>query len=174
LCGAAALMMGHINLDVAKSNFALANLLQGAGLALTFAPLATTAMGMLTNEQMGNAAGLFNLMRNLGGGVGISLVTTMIARGSQAHQATLVTHLTPYDPAFQSTLNNMQTGLAPQVGMIQAHSMAPGVIYSSLLKQSSLLAYVDDFRWLALLSFIAIPIVLFLKRVSRKKAVSVH
>jgi DHA2 family multidrug resistance protein len=158
---------------VAKSNFALANLLQGAGLALTFAPLATTAMGMLTNEQMGNAAGLFNLMRNLGGGVGISLVTTMIARGSQAHQATLVTHLTPYDPAFQSTLQNMQSALAPEVG-IQAHLMAPGVIYSSLLKQSSLLAYVDDFRWLALLSFIAIPIVLFLKRVSRKEAVSVH
>jgi DHA2 family multidrug resistance protein len=174
LCGAAALMMGNINLEVAKSNFALANFLQGAGLALTFAPLATTAMGMLTNEQMGNAAGLFNLMRNLGGGIGISLVTTMIARGSQSHQATLVTHLTPYDPAFQSSLNNLQTGLAPQVGMVQAHFMAPGVIYSSLLKQSSLLAYVDDFRWLALLSFIAIPIVLFLKRVSRKEAVSVH
>ena len=131
-------------------------------------------MGMLTNAQMGNAAGLFNLMRNLGGGVGISLVTTMIARGSQSHQATLVTHLTPYDPAFQSTLQSMHAALTPQVGAVQAQLMAPGVIYDSLLKQSGLLAYVDDFRRLALLSFIAIPIVLFLKRVSRKETVSVH
>jgi MFS transporter, DHA2 family, multidrug resistance protein len=174
LCGVAALMMGNINLEVAQSNFVLANFLQGTGLALTFAPLATTTMGMLRNDQMGTGAGLFNLMRNLGGGLGISLVTMMIARGSQAHQAILVTHLTPYDPAFQSTLQNMQGALAPHVGNAQAHLMAPGMIYSSLLQQSGVLAYMDDFRWLALLSFISLPIVLFLKRISLKGAVSVH
>jgi DHA2 family multidrug resistance protein len=131
-------------------------------------------MGLLRNEQMGSAAGLFNLMRNLGGSIGISLVTTMIARGSQAHQATLVTHLTPYDPASQSMLQTMQTALAPQVGTMQAQFMAPGMLYHSLLQQSDVLAYVDDFRWLALLSFISIPVVPFLKRVSAKGAVSVH
>jgi DHA2 family multidrug resistance protein len=113
-------------------------------------------------------------MRNLGGGLGISLVTTMIARGSQAHQAILVTHLTPYDPAFQSTLQNMQGALAPHVGNMQAQLMAPGMVYSSLLQQSGVLAYMDDFRWLALLSFVSLPIVLFLKRISHKGAVSVH
>ncbi|HTA28938.1 MAG TPA: DHA2 family efflux MFS transporter permease subunit, partial [Candidatus Cybelea sp.] len=174
LCGAASLMMGNLNLEVSQSNFALANLLQGVGLALTFVPLATSAMGLLRNEQMGSAAGLFNLMRNLGGSIGISLVTTMIARGSQAHQATLVTHLTPYDPASQSMLQTMQTALAPQVGTVQAQFMAPGMLYRSLLQQSGVLAYVDDFRWLALLSFISIPVVPFLKRVSAKGAVSVH
>jgi DHA2 family multidrug resistance protein len=131
-------------------------------------------MGLLRNDQMGNATGLFNLMRNLGGGVGISLVTTMIARGSAAHQAALVTHLTPYDSTFQSTLQNMQAALAPQVGTAQAQSMAAGSIYASLLQQSTLLAYVDDFRWLALLSFVAVPVVLFMKRASTKGTVSVH
>ncbi|HEY3914083.1 MAG TPA: DHA2 family efflux MFS transporter permease subunit [Verrucomicrobiae bacterium] len=174
LCAAASLMMSNIDLQVAQSSFALANLVQGTGLALAFVPLATTTMGLLRNDQMGNATGIFNLMRNLGGGLGISLVTTMIARGAQSHQATLVTHLTPYDSTFQSTLQGMQAALGPQVGAAQAQSMAAGSIYSSLLQQSTLLAYVDDFRWLALLSFIAIPVVLFLKRISTKAAVAVH
>jgi DHA2 family multidrug resistance protein len=86
LTAASSLMLGNLNLEVAKSNFNLANLLQGAGVATAFVPLATTAMGLLRNEQMGNAAGLFNLMRNLGGSIGISMVTTMLARGAQAHQ----------------------------------------------------------------------------------------
>jgi DHA2 family multidrug resistance protein len=174
LSGVSTLMLGDINLEVAKSNFALANLIQGAGMALTFVPLATTAMGLLRNEQMGNAAGLFNLMRNLGGSVGISLVTTMVARGAQSHQAILVTHLTPYDLAYQSTLQTMQAAVAPQAGAAQAQYMATGLIHNSLLQQSSLLAYVDDFRWLALLCFVSILVVLFLKRVSAKGAMPVH
>jgi len=152
----------------------VANLIQGAGLAITFVPLATTAMGLLRKEQMGNASGLFNLLRNLGGSVGIAMVTTMVARGSQAHQATLVTHLTPLDPAFQSRLQEMEATLAQQVTAAQAHVMAPGAIYKSLLQQSSLLAFVDDFRWLSLLCFLSIAVVLFFKKVSVKGSVSVH
>jgi DHA2 family multidrug resistance protein len=60
------------------------------------------------------------------------------------------------------------------VGAAQAQAMASGSIYSSLIRQSTLLAYVDDFRWLALLSFIALPVVFFLKRISAKGSVSVH
>jgi len=174
LSGASAFMMSNINLDVAKSSFVMANLIQGAGLSITFVPLATTAMGLLRKDEMGNATGLFNLFRNLGGSVGISMVTTMIARGSQAHQVTLVTHLTPLDPAFQSRLHEMQATLSQQVTSAQAQLMAPGAIYKSLLQQSNLLAYVDDFRWLALLCFLSIAVVFFLKKVSVKGRVSVH
>jgi DHA2 family multidrug resistance protein len=172
LSGTASLMLGDINLDIGQSSFALSNLIQGAGLALTFVPLTVTTMGLLKNEQMGNATGLFNLMRNLGGSIGISVVTTMIARGAQSHQATLVRHLTPYDSAYQTALHAAQTALAPQVGMAQAQAMAAGSIYHSLILQANLLAYIDDFRWLALLSFISVPVVLLLKRVSRKGPVA--
>jgi DHA2 family multidrug resistance protein len=174
LSGVAAFAMSNIDLDVAKSSFVVANLIQGAGLAITFVPLATTAMGLLRKEQMGSATGLFNLFRNLGGSVGIAMVTTMVARGSQAHQATLVTHLTPLDPAFQSRLQAMEATLSQQVTAAQAHVMAPGAIYKSLLQQSNLLAFVDDFRWLALLCFLSIGVVLFFKQVSVKGGVSVH
>jgi len=174
LTAVAAWMMGNIDLEVAKSSFLLSNLIQGFGLSLTFVPLTATAMGLLRKEQMGNASGLFNLMRNLGASVGIALVTTMVARGAQAHQATLVTHLTPLDPVFQSRLQAMGAALAQQVTGAQARVMAPGAIYQSLLQQSNLLAYVDDFRWLALLCFVSIPLVLFLKKVSSEGKVSVH
>ena len=68
----------------------------------------------------------------------------------------------------------METTLAQQVTAAQAHVMAPGAIYKSLLQQSSLLAYVDDFRWLAMLCFLSIAVVFFFKKVSVKRAVSVH
>ena len=68
----------------------------------------------------------------------------------------------------------MQASLSQQVTAAQAHAMAPGAIYKSLLQQSNLLAYVDVFRWLALLCFLSIAVVLFLKKVSVKGTVSVH
>src|SRR5258708_39599673 len=78
LSGGAAFAMSNIDLDVAKSSFVGANLIQGAGLAITFVPLGTTAMGLLRKDQMGSATGLFNLLRNLGGSVGIAMVTTIV------------------------------------------------------------------------------------------------
>jgi DHA2 family multidrug resistance protein len=95
LCGVSCLMLGDINLEVAKSSFTLANLVQGAGISLLFVPLTTIAMGLLRNEEMGNASGIFNLMRNLGGSIGISAVTTIATRAAQVHQAYLVAHATP-------------------------------------------------------------------------------
>ena len=166
--------MSNINLEVARGSFALANFIQGLGLALTFVPLATTAMGLLPKDQIGNAAGLFNLMRNLGGSIGISLVTTMVARGAQAHQAYLVTHLTPLDAPYLSGLQAMQTTLGQRVTPAQAQAMAPGAIYNALLQQSNLLAFVDDFRWLALLCPLSIPVVLFLRRVGSSRKIAVH
>lgn len=174
IAASASLMLGNINLEVAKTNFNLANLLQGAGTATAFVPLATTAMGLLRNEQMGNATGLFNLMRNLGGSVGVSMVTTMLARGAQAHQTMLVAHLTPFDPNFQAALQANQAALAPGVGQAQAHLMAPAMIYNSLLQQSSLLAYVDVFRLLAFMALLCVPAALLMKRASAKKAPAVH
>ena len=67
-------------------------------------------MANLPNEQMGNATGIFNLMRNIGGSFGISLATTLVARGAQAHQAMMVGHLSPYDPHFQQYLRTLTGG----------------------------------------------------------------
>jgi len=175
LCGVSSLMMGDINLEVAKSSFTMANVVQGVGISLLFVPLTTMAMGLLRNEEMGNASGIFNLMRNLGGSIGIAMVTTMATRGAQAHQAYLVSHVTPYDTTYQTALNGVQTTLAQSVGPAQAQVMAPGVIYNALQQQSALFAYVDDFRWLAMVSFISLLTIFWMKRVAPQKGdIAIH
>ena len=158
-------MLGGLNLEFAPNNIFWVNFLQGVGLALCMVPLMTVSMGMLKKEQMGNATGIFALARNLAASIGIALVTTVVTRAAQIHQATLVTHVTPYDPAYQDTVKMAQGALASQVGAIQAQTLADGHIYRSLLQQSNMLAYIDDFRWLALICFVAIPLALLLKRV---------
>jgi DHA2 family multidrug resistance protein len=167
-------MFGNITLQVAETNFNVANFVQGVGISMSFVPLITTTMGLLRKEEMGNASGLFNLMRNLGGSVGISLATTLQERGALAHQALLTKDLTPGNPVYQGALQSVQAYLSTNVDAAQAHLMAPGVIYQSLLQQANLFAYVDVFRLLALVSFICILGVFLMKKVSPKGTVAMH
>jgi DHA2 family multidrug resistance protein len=88
-------------------------------------------------------------MRNVGGSFGIAAVTTMLARGAQSHQATMVSHLTPYDPVFQQRVSQMVTSMTAQ----QAYA----AIYQTLVRQATLLAYIDNFRLLAFLCLICTP-----------------
>jgi len=132
-------------------------------------PLMTVGMGMLKKEQMGNATGIFALARNLAASIGIAFVTTLVTRGAQVHQATLVAHVTPYDATYQTTVQTAQAAFTPQVGAVQAQAMAHGAIYQSLVRQSYMLAYIDDFRWLAVLCLVAAPLALFFKRVAPGK-----
>jgi DHA2 family multidrug resistance protein len=174
MIGISSLMLGGLNLEFAPSTLYWPQFLQGVGLAFCMVPLMTVAVGMLKKEQMGNATGIFSLARNLAGSVGISLVTTMVTRKAQIHQATLVTHASPYDPAYQIAAQKAQAALAAQVGTAQAPAMADGMIYQSMSQQCYMLAYVDVFLWLALVCFLAIPLVILLKRVIAKGPVLAH
>lgn len=132
-------------------------------------------MGTLTNEQMGNATGIFSLMRKLGGSFGIAGVTTMLARGAQVHQAAMVQHLTSYDPVFQQRLHELTAVFAPQSNAVSAGQRAYSAIYDTLVGQATLLAYLDNFRLLALLCLLCIPAVLLFKKVKTgKQAPPVH
>ena len=127
--------------------------------------LATTAMGDLPNEQMGNGAGIFNLMRNIGGSIGISITATMVARGAQFHQALMVQHLTPYDPRFQQELHMLAAGLSRYGGPVLAQHQAYSLLGGTMMQQAALCAYVDTFRILAVLCALCVPLLLVLRRV---------
>ena len=73
---------------------------QGFGLGSTFVALTTLTMSRISQEKMGNATGIFNLMRNLGGSFGIATATTLLSRRAQLHQSRLVEHLTPLSQPF--------------------------------------------------------------------------
>src|SRR5437762_6899861 len=85
-----------------------ATLVQRIGMSLLFVPLTTVAMAPIPRERMGNATSLFNLMRNIGGSVGIAVTGTMLARNQQAATALLGSNVTPYDPASQTMLAQMR------------------------------------------------------------------
>ena len=135
----------------------------GAGDGVIFVPLTTLTMGGLPNAQMGNAAGIFNLMRNLGGGIGISVVTTMLARNAQEHQTFIAAHFNPYNPQFQHYFQKLgslfnQSGLP---GYLDRKTFL--ALYDLAVQQATLLAYMDNFRLLAFVCLLCIPAVLVMK-----------
>lgn len=172
--GIATYEMSNLTLDVGMTSIILPNIFVGLSLGFIFVPLTTLAMGTLDREQLGNAAGLYNLVRNLGGGVGISAVTTMLARSSQTHQAQLVHNLSPFDPEYQARLSALAHQFVSQMSPVDAMQRAQAMLYGTLVKQASLLAYVDNFRMLAGLSLIAIPLVFLFKRARMRTATNVH
>ncbi len=168
LLAASSFWLGNINLQISVWNVIWPSVLNGVAIAFIFVPLTTATMGYLRQEQMGNATGIFNLMRNLGGSVGIATVTTLLARRAQVHQAMMVAHMTPYDPAYNHSLAAAQAALTPASGSWLAHQQALGLLYNSLLNQAKLWAFVEDFRLFGFLCLACIPLVLLFKKVRRR------
>ena len=174
LVGLSTFFLGNIDLEISQRSIQLPFILSGFCTAIVFVPLTTTSMGMLRNYQLGNASGIYNLMRNLGGSIGVSLTATLVSRSAQAHQATLITHLTPYDPAYQDRLHQLQSLLhLPSTDWNQT-SAAVGVIYQAVVRQSYMLAYVDAFRWLALMCFISALSAFLFKAVPARRPAAAH
>jgi DHA2 family multidrug resistance protein len=167
--GVSGLMFSQLNLDIAMPSVVWPNFLNGIGAALIFVSLATTTMGRLKNEQLGNAAGIFNLMRNLGGSIGIAAVATLLARWTQVRQAALIAHLTPYDPAYQRWLATAQSGLATRVGKQAAAPMSLGLLRNVLGQQARLLAFMDIFRVVGILALLAAPLVLLFEKTATRR-----
>src|SRR6266850_2498357 len=139
-----------------------------------FLALSTMSFGTLRREQMGGATGIYNLMRNLGGSVGISVATTLLSRRAQVHQNVLVARMTPYDPAYQRKLEAIRQALTPKVGPHLARQQAVGILYKTLVDQATLLAFVDNFRLITVVAICSVPLVLLLKRVRTRATPGAH
>ncbi|HEV7397987.1 MAG TPA: MFS transporter, partial [Pyrinomonadaceae bacterium] len=157
-------LLAGVNLEISTSTVIWPNIINGFAMGFIFVPLTTVATGTISREQMGNATGIYSLMRNLGGGLGISSVTTLLSRGAQQHQATLISHLTPYDQAFQERIGQLQQTFG---GGANGTQKAYSVIYGQLVRQANLLAFLDNFRIMTFVCIICVPLVWFLKRVKR-------
>jgi len=171
--GVAGLWFGHVNLAISQWSFLWAIILSGFGSGSVFVPLSTTTMAGLANEEIGNASGLYNLFRNVGGSIGISIVNTLVARHEQLHQNELVHSLAPQSPILQNQLQSLRSYLEMQ-GYSSADAMhkAYGLIGGEVSRQAALWSYVDDFRYLALACFACIPIVFALKKAVGRKGAS--
>ena len=157
--GYSTFLLSHINLGISMTSVALPNLLNGFSGGFIFVPMTTLTMSRLRKSEIGNAAGIYNLMRNIGGSIGIATVTTMLVRGSQDHQNYLAAHLTPASSTALASLQALQAKFgASGLSSYDAHRKALGMIYRSLQQQASLLAYASNFRLLASLALLCIPL----------------
>jgi MFS transporter, DHA2 family, multidrug resistance protein len=132
-------------------------------------------VAFLRNEEIGNASGLYNLFRNIGGSIGISIVNTIVARHEQLHHNELLHSLAPSARPLQDQLQMLQQYLYTQ-GNSTADALhkAYGLVEGELTAQARLWSYVDDFRYLALLCFACIPIVFMLKKTVGRGAPGAH
>jgi len=163
--GIASLWFGEATLSIGQWSFLWPIVISGFGSGCIFVPLSTIAVAYLRNEEMGNATGLYNLLRNVGGSIGISVVNTIVARHEQTHRNELVHSLTPGRVTVQQSIEGMQhfllvQGASPTTALHRAY----GLIGEILSSQARLWAYVDDFRYMALVCFACIPIVFALKK----------
>ena len=141
-------------------------IIQGFAMGFLFVPMATLTMSRIPRAEMGYATSLFAATRNIGSSVGISFVTTMLARRSQFHQQVLGNHLAPSSPVGQQAIAQFAPFLA-QHGVSRAVSTyaADGLIYRLLLQQAALLSYSDAFYLMGILILLNVPVVFLMQRV---------
>jgi len=162
------LWLGQVNLNASQWHFMLPQFLQGAGMALLFVPLTTVSMATINPQRMGYATSLFNLMRNIGGGVGIAITGTYLQRHRQVVAASLGERVNVYDPLAQSTLQQITQGMiAAGADAATATERAYVILHGMILRQASMVTFVNIFRLLGILFLMLIPLVLLMRRPSK-------
>ena len=161
---------GRMNLDISLYSVIWPNFILGASFGTIFVPLTTMCMGNLPNVLIGTGTGLYNLMRSMGGSIGIAVISTMISRGSQLHQSLMVSHLTPFHAAFEQRFHAFQQFfISKGSDPVLAGKQAYFALYTTLLNQASLWSFIDNFRFLGFLSLVGIPLAVLMKRVAIRK-----
>jgi DHA2 family multidrug resistance protein len=175
LFGVCSIWFGEVYLGIGPWTFIWAIILSGFASGCVFVPLSTTTMAFLKNEEIGNASGLYNLLRNIGGSIGISIVNTIVVRHAQTHRVDLVRSVTPESLNYQQQSEAIKHAMALAgsggngAPLFGAGTRALGLVNLMVDQQARLWSYVDDFRYLALVCFACVPIVFMLKKTVGKK-----
>ena len=165
LLGAYTLLeFGALNLQTGYWDIFWPQFLQGVGLGLLFVPLTTITMGQVSREKMGNATSLFNLMRNIGGSLGIAVSTTFLARRGQLHVHDLGANVDAYDLGARSMLESLQAFFVSRgADLATAAAQAEAAIAGMVRRQASMVAFTDVFRMLALMFVVMLPLILLMR-----------
>jgi MFS transporter, DHA2 family, multidrug resistance protein len=160
-------LMSQFNLEADFNAVVWPRVVQAVGMALFFVPLAAATYVNIKREDMGNATGIFNLLRNLGGSIGVAFATTILSQRSQFHQTSLVEHLTPFNPAFQIRMQQLLHHSGQGGGGAAQSKGLFAFLYSQVLRHASMLGFNDTFWILGLLSILLVPLP-FLMRARRQ------
>jgi DHA2 family multidrug resistance protein len=164
----------NLDLNINFRTAAMFRVWQSFGLALLFVPINTASYVGVPAEKGGEVSGTMNLLRNIGGSVGISMVETMVTRREQFHQDVLSAQWTPAQPAYRNVMGGMSEQLFHHgLSRSQAAAQTTLRIYNSVITQASVLSYMDVAWLLAMLCLAMIPLVLMLKK-NNPQAASVN
>lgn len=167
LIGGSSLVFGSLNLQISNMNIAIPNFFMGMGMGLSMIPIMNLSVDTLKNEQMTNATGIQNLLKNIGSAIGTSLVATMLTRFAQAHQYMLVGKMSELNPVFIERVQTTAGALSAYTEHSVAQYMAQYSYYGQLVKQSTLWAFIDSFRIFGVLCLAVIPLLLLMKKIKK-------
>jgi len=175
ICSYATYLMSNFNLQADFWSIIWPRIVLGIGMPFIFISLTLLTMAGIKKEDMGNATGIYNLLRNLGGSFGVAFVTTMLGRRTQFHQFRLVENLTIFDHSFQYAHEQLSflfdlKGFGPL-----SERAGLGLIYRELLRQASMLGFNDAFHLLSILMLCVFVLIFLLKRPeTSSKQVAMH
>ena len=165
IAGSTLLWLSQLNLQAGYWDIFWPQLIQGVGMSLLFVPLTTVAMDPIPRERMGNATSLFNLMRNIGGSIGIAMTGTMLARTQQTTTSMLGANVTAYDPASRTLFTQMRAAfMAAGADAATATGRAYAALFGMVQRQAAMVAFVGIFQLLGILFLALIPLVLLMRR----------
>lgn len=169
---AAATLWGfsRLNLEAGYWDFFWPQFVQGISLAMLFVPLTTITMGMIPKERMGNATSVFNLLRNVGGSIGIAVSATMVERFQQANINRLAEHVSPFNPQAVERMDALRQWLFSQgADPATAADQSRAALFGMVQQQAAILSYVEAFRFMSLLFLALIPLILIMKKPKPKQ-----
>jgi MFS transporter, DHA2 family, multidrug resistance protein len=178
LCGGALTLywLGQLDLSAGYWDIFWPQLIQGMSLGLIFVPLTTITMDPIPKETMGNATSLFNLMRNIGGSVGIAIATTLISRKAQQNINVLGANVNPYNTSTRMMLDGLKSAMVARgADLATATERAHALVFGLVARQATMLAFVGVFRLLALIFLLMLPLLLLMRSPRhRRSEVAAH
>jgi DHA2 family multidrug resistance protein len=163
LC-AASLWNGGLTLDMAPTSLLWPIVITGFAFPVIFVPLSGVAMGKLRQEEIGNASGLYNLLRNLGGSIGIAIATTLTQRHLQSHRNEIVHSISGSSLILRQQLIRLTALMRLHAGPVKASLRSYALLERRLNQQAQVWAYIDVFRYIAVVCALCVPFVFILKR----------
>jgi MFS transporter, DHA2 family, multidrug resistance protein len=144
--------------DVSQSTIVAVGIVQGIGLGFLFVPLSAVTLATLPAEQRTEGAGLYNLSRNIGSSVGISVVNALLTRNTQVNHADIAQHVTAVNRGFES----------PAVTQFWDPLTAAGraALDAVITQQAQIIAYIDDYKLLMIATIAVIPLLIVFKKTS--------
>ena len=175
LSAMAMFFLSRLSLDVGFWNFWWPLMLQGAALGLIFVPLTTVTHDPVPKERLGNATSIFNVMRNIGASIGISMVETLEFRRMQTHLNYLGQNVTSTSPLVQQMVQGLKGRFVAQgADPVTAIDRAYAALWGLVERQAAMLSYNDVFQVLAIMFLVMFPFILLMRRPKRGGAVMAH